>query len=657
MNFNKILIFGTLICTLVFNAQDKKEVLFTIDNKPYYSDEFIRIYKKNLDLVKDESQKDLNAYMDLFLIYKMKVNKANKLGLQNSSKYQSELASYRSQLAKTYLNDVKVTNKLIEEAYERGKYEVRASHLLIGFDEGIKGADTVTYYNKALELKKKIDSGAKFEDIAVENSTDPSVKENKGDLGYFSAFRMVYPFESAAFKTPVGKVSMPVRTKFGYHLIKVVDKRENLGEITVAHIMSVKPQNPTDAQVTEAKTKINDIYAKLKSGQLFETLAKEFSDDKASGQNGGQLNRFGSGQLSAEEFEKVAFGLKNKGDYSEPVETKYGFHIIKLIAKHPVGKLEELKPELENKIKRDDRAIIITNSLAQKLRGKYKMDTNSKEIKFVENQVTDDYYVQTWEMPKLEGLKDQNLLTINKDKSYNSKEFLSFLNSQQKNGYKTKPKQKLIQEVYSKWQDEKLIEYYTNNLENEFVDFKNVMDEYRDGLLLFDLMEQEIWNKAKTDSIGQMKYYEKNKSKYNWNKRYDSEVVSFTDKTLTEKIKKALNDKKSLEEIEKMFNEKDKILIETKKGLFEANQDVVKKITNPAVGTFILDKETNGTIFAVRIGKVKEPEGKTFDEAKSKVINDYQQELETNWPWELKKEFKTNINQSVFDKIKAQFKK
>jgi peptidyl-prolyl cis-trans isomerase SurA len=201
-------------------AQNSKEVLFTIDNKPYYSDEFTRIYKKNLDLVKDDSQKDLNQYLDLFIGYKLKVNKAYKLGLQENQKYQSELSSYRNQLSKNYVNDSKVTSKLIEEAYSRNLKEIRASHILLSMDENIKGADTLAFYNRALEIKKRIEKGESFEEVAQKESQDPSVRENKGDLGYFTAFRMVYPFESAAYKTPLGKISNPVRTRFGYHIIK-----------------------------------------------------------------------------------------------------------------------------------------------------------------------------------------------------------------------------------------------------------------------------------------------------------------------------------------------------------------------------------------------------------------------------------------------------
>ncbi|MFM7896856.1 MAG: peptidylprolyl isomerase, partial [Flavobacterium sp.] len=309
MKINRLLIFGFLLVQSFLFAQTK-EVLFTIDNHPYYTDEFIRVYNKNLDLVKDDSQKDLDKYLDLFLGYKLKVEKANKIGLQNGTSYQNELKSYRNQLSKNYVNDSKVTNELVHEAYDRMQQEVRASHILILVDEGASPQDTLKAYNKILDIKKRLDAGEDFVTVAKQTSEDPSVKENNGDLGYFSAFRMVYPFENAAYKTKVGQVSKPFRTRFGYHIIKVVDKRVNRGEVTVAHIMVLKQTDAT--QQEKAKTTIDDIYKKIQQGENFESLAQQFSEDKSSAPKGGVLQRFGSGQLSSEEFENVAFELKEK---------------------------------------------------------------------------------------------------------------------------------------------------------------------------------------------------------------------------------------------------------------------------------------------------------------------------------------------------------
>lgn len=650
--------FLVLFLTISFNllAQNtKNEVLFSIDSNEYKIDEFKRIYLKNLDLVKDDSQKDLNQYLELFIGYKLKVNKAYKLGLQNNTKYQSELNSYRNQLSKSYLNDSKVTNQLIEEAYNRSLKEVKASHILLSFDESIKGADTLAFYNKALALKKQIENGESFESVALANSQDPSVSDNKGNLGYFSAFRMVYPFESAAYKTAVGQISNPVRTRFGYHLIKVTDSRDNKGEVTVAHIMILNPSDANDDAKLKAKQTIDDISKKLQQGESFEALASQFSEDKSTAVKGGVLQRFGTGQLSSEAFESVAFSLENSGDISQPFESGFGWHIVKLIEKHPVKSFADSKSELENKIKRDERSIIITNTLASKLKSKYTIEVNKTQYKNIEKTVTDAIYSQTWELPKEDNSIKDDLLVIDKTKKVATMSFASYMQSQQKNKQTTKPVTKLVSELFESWKGEQLIAYYTDNLEREFPDFKNVMDEYRDGLLLFDLMEKEIWDKSKTDTIGLQNFYNLNKSKYNWKERFDVDILSSTDATVIESAQKMLKKGKSIEYIKSKLNKKDKVAIMVKSGLYEKNYDILDKISNLTIGSNNTYNDANYS-FVVHVKNIKPAEIKALEDCKSKVINDYQQYLESTWVDELKKEFNISINTAVFENVKQQLK-
>jgi len=516
-----------------FAQENKKEVLFTIDNKPYYTEEFARVYKKNLDLVKDDSQKDLNHYLDLFVGYKLKVEKANKLGLQNNTAYLNELKSYRTQLSKNYVTDTKVTKELIEEAYKRSLKEIKASHILFALDENAEPADTLKVYNQAMEVRKKLVNGENFETVAAQYSQDPSVKDNKGDLGWFSVFRMVYAFESAAYKTKKGEISLPVRTRFGYHLIKVNDIRDNRGQVTVAHIMTLNGQSPTEAAT--AKSTIDDVYKKLKQGESFENLAQQFSQDKSTSGKGGQLQRFGSGELSSEEFENVAFSLTEKGQLSAPFQSQFGWHIIKLIEKHPVKPLDESEIDFDGKIRKDDRSKLINASLNEKLRKKYPVKREEKVYKKILPLVTDKYYKQEWELPAdMKGLNDK-LLTVNNDKTVTAPAFLNYVYSQQKSGSTIKPISKLVGKMYDKFVEDQLTNYYNDNLEKEFPDFANVMDEYRDGLLLFDLMEKEIWTKAKTDTLGLKNFYEANKANYQWKDRVDANVFSSTKEDVIKK--------------------------------------------------------------------------------------------------------------------------
>ncbi|HEU0137043.1 MAG TPA: peptidylprolyl isomerase, partial [Flavobacterium sp.] len=397
----KQLLFGAFLAlSIAGNAQSvSKEVLFTIDQKPYYTDEFLRVYNKNLDLVKDESQKDLNQYLELFVGYKLKINKAYKLGLQNSANYQNELKSHRAQLSKNYLTDSKVTSELVQEAYNRAIKEVHASHILVRFDENAKPEDTLKAYKQIMDIRKKALAGEDFGELATKFSQDESAKENKGDLGYFSAFSMVYPFESAAFKTAKGQISQPVRTRFGYHLVKVNDVRDNRGEVTVAHIMVLNPKVEDAAEKEKTRLHVFDIYKKLQQGESFENLAKQFSEDKSSSSKGGVLARFGSGQLSSQAFEDVAFSLTKDKPVSEPFQTQFGWHIVKLIDKHPVKSFDEMRNELEGKVSKDERSRLIAASMNEKLRKQFRVKRDAKTYSALTKLITEDIYKGEWQAP------------------------------------------------------------------------------------------------------------------------------------------------------------------------------------------------------------------------------------------------------------------
>lgn len=638
----------------VYAQNNTKQVLFTVDNTPYYTDEFLRVYNKNLDLVKDESQKDLTQYLELFVGYKLKITKANKLGLQEGEAYKNELASYRTQLSKNYLTDSKVTNELVVEGYERSKKEIKASHILLLVDENAAPADTLAAFNKAKEIRERASKGEDFGQLAVEFSQDPSVKENKGDLGYFSSFRMVYAFESAAFATPKGAISNPVRTRFGYHVIKVDDIRDNRGEVTVAHIMILEPKEDKPEEKAAAKSKIDDIYQKLLQGEKFDALAKQFSEDKSSSSRGGVLTRFGSGQLSAEEFENTAFSLTLENPISTPIHTRFGWHIIKLMEKHPLKSLQEMKSELESKVGKDDRSRLITNSLNDKLQKKYAPKRDAKLYAQLVKAVTDDFYESKWEVPVNKAFAAK-LVSFDK-KTISGDDFLGYIKDQQKAGLKIKPIANLVDHLYKKYSEEQLTKYYTDNLEQEFPEFGTVMEEYRDGLLLFDLMEKEIWEKSKTDTLGLQSFYETRKFNYMWKNRLDALVVSSTSADVIKKAQKLLKKGVSAEKIKETLNTKDKVWVMTNAGIFEEGSDALPKNVPFQVGITESTKEGE-YYFITKVNKVLPETTKTLSECKGKVINDYQQFLEQKWVDDLKAEFAVKINQDVFDAIKTQLKK
>jgi peptidyl-prolyl cis-trans isomerase SurA len=651
----KQLFLGLIIClAFASNAQNKsKEVLFTINEKPYYTDEFIRVYNKNLDLVKDESQKDLNQYLELYIGYKLKVNKANKLGLQEGQQYLAELKTYRTQLSKNYTTDSKVTKELVDEGYKRLQKEVNASHILILVDENASPEDTLVAYNKTKAIRERLMNGEDFGNVAAEVSQDPSAKENKGNLGYFTSFRMVYAFENGAYNTPVGSVSNPVRTRFGYHLIKVNDVRANRGEVAVAHIMILKQKD--NEEVTTAKSTIEDIYKKLQQGEKFEELAKQFSEDKSSASKGGVLNRFGSGQLSSEEFENQAFSLTKEHPVSTPFESQFGWHIVKLIEKFPIKSYEDSRVELENKISKDDRSRLITNSLIEKLRKKYPIKRKTKLYKSIVKLVTNDFYEAKWSMPADTKKYSKTLFSVG-TRNLTGITFLDYIYSQQKSGIAIKPVENLVEKLFENFADDQRNQYNNDNLENEFPEFASVMEEYRDGLLLFDLMDKEIWQRSKTDSVGLKAFYDTQKNKYEWKNRVISEIYSSKDKEMMNMVLAMLKKGTTPKDVKDKFNTEQVLNVMLYEGTYEEGDSALPQGTKMELG---LSEITNKGeyYFITKVNKVLPAGPKSLEECKGKLVNDYQQYLEQNWVDELKKEFTVKVNQDVFETVKNQIKK
>jgi peptidyl-prolyl cis-trans isomerase SurA len=643
----KILV--TIVCfcfTFLAQAQVKKDdVLFTVDGDPVMSSEFVRVYNKNLDLVKDESQKDIDAYLELFINYQLKVKEARRLGLDKDAKYIREFNNYKKQLTKNYMSDNKVTDALVKEAYERTTNDVKASHILVRIDESVKN-DTLAVYNKVLKLRERVINEG-FE--AVQKDVHDGKSVFAEDLGYFGGFKMVYAFESAAFKTPVGDISMPFRTRFGYHVVKVFEKRKSLGEVTVAHIMVSVKQNDT---TVDPETRINQIYKKLQQGEKFESLAKQFSDDKSSSKKGGMLSPFTGGQLRAKEFETVAFSLENKGDISKPFKTDYGWHIAKLINKKGIQPFEEVKNELQNRVKRDSRSELINSALVKKLSTKYDVkEYKDQGLDYIGSILNDGFFKQSWQTP--EDIKQGALITI-RDTDISYKDFADHLMSSQRKYYnKLVDYKSLLNAEYSDFLQQQILKYHEDNLEFENEDFAFVLKEYRDGLLLFDLMEKEVWNAAVKDSIGLQKFFKNNTSNYVWSDRVDAVILSSASKTTIEKVQTELGKDISVEDILSAINKDNTLNVISTADTFAKGNQALPQDFEFIEGVSKI-YEHNDSFHVVLVNKVLPANNKTLEEARGKVVSDYQNYIEENWVKSLNKRFEVDVDTKALKRVKKQ---
>jgi len=638
--FKFLLLF--LLVVQLTNAQDQDAVLLTVDGETIMVSEFLRVYNKNLDLVKNESQKDLDSYLKLFTEYQLKLKEAKRLKLDKAPKYQREFLSYKKQLTKNYLSENKVTEDLVKEAYGRNSFDINASHVLVRLDESVK--DTTNVYDKISSLRKRVLNEG-FDKVKADAHDGITIFVE--DLGYFSAFKMVYDFESVAYSTPVGEVSEPFRTQFGYHVVKVNDKRPSRGTITAAHIMVGLNQKDS---LLVPEERINEIYKKLSQGESFDALAKQFSDDKSSAKNGGMLSPFKSGQLSSVKFEDEAFGLLNDGEFSEPFLTDYGWHIVKRISLKPINSYDELKPTLEARVKRDSRSKLINQAMVEELKGRYNIGSNEEAKSYFESLITDDYFSRSWRLPD-SFEKDEIIFSINqRDFTYN--EFGRHMMAVQRTyANKARPASEVVEKEYESFFESSILKYREDNLEMENQEFANIVKEYRDGLLLFDLMEKEIWNKAAKDTVGLENYYERNKTKYQWQERVDFVMASSADLDIATKFFKLIKRGKSQEEIENALNnDKEQNVIFTK-GVYNTNDNRLPSDFNAKKGVSGVYNH-NEAFHVINVNEILPAGTKTLKEAKGMVINDYQNEIETNWVKSLYDRFSIEVNKDALNAVK-----
>ncbi len=701
MYMNKfVFVAGYLLFAATGFAQTNDPTLLTIDGKAITKSEFEAVYKKNNGKDMSAEKKSVNDYLDLFVNFKLKVKEAEQMGLDTLPSFKQELGGYKKQLAAPYLTDKDATDKLITEAYQRMQNEVKASHILVKCAEDALPKDTLeawhriniiltvasgktasaaqiseyeslvkkNAYGKAkptkadtTEANQKINSikdlvagkGVDkkkdlFSQAASATSDDVSLKDVGGSLGYFTALEMVYPFENAAYNTPVGEISKIVRTRFGYHILKVYDKRANTGEILTAHIMIKLNKDMKHDDSLKAKQKIDEVYTKLKAGDKFEDLAKNYSDDKQTGANGGELSWFYERKFPIEEFSKQAFALQKNGDFSKPFTTKFGWHIVLRKDRRTLPTFEAMKTELKNKVAKDSRSYQSKESFIAKLKKQYMFKEMPKEKEALNKTIDSTYFQGTWKAEKADKL-NKELFSI-ADKKYTQKDFAKFLESHQTRRAKSDVTM-TINSQYKNFVDESLIAYEETQLDKKYPEYHNLMQEYRDGILLFDLTDKKVWSKAVKDSAGLEKFYEANKNNYLWDERADVSTYKCANDKIAKEVRKMLEAKKTEKEITEKLNKKSAldVSVENVTYLKGENKDVD---ANWKQGIAPDVKQADGKINIMLVNKLTPKTPKKLAECRGMVTSDYQNYLEKDWIANLRTNHKIDINKDVLSTVK-----
>jgi peptidyl-prolyl cis-trans isomerase SurA len=528
---------GTSIMSCSLLKDHSPNTIITIDGNPVSTDEFLYVYNKN-NLNKDQvDSAEIRNYLDLFINFKLKVREAEELGLDQDSVFIKELEGYRKQLADPYLTETRLSDSLCRITYERLKTEVNASHILIQVDEGASPRDTFAAYEKIMLLSDEIKHGGQdFGQVAFERSEDPSAKQNRGNLGYFTAMQMVYPFEEAAYSLPVDSVSGPVKTQFGYHLIKVHDKRPSQGRIQVSHILVRSQQGISPADSVLSAKRALEIYRKAANHEDWDLLCRQFSEDVGTKMNGGRLPWFKTGDISnIPAFEEAAFRLNNVGEISEPVKTDYGWHIIRLEGRQGLESYEELEPRIKASVSANSRAELNQQELVKRLKNENKFRENKPVVEQALGFAKESLGQGTWSADEQWDVLNKVLFSIG-DSTYLVTRFYDFVENKQPFEYREDPVD-IMREAYGEFSKHALIDYEEAHLAQKYYDYRMLLKEYRDGILLFQLMESKVWNQALQDTTGLKTFFSENQQQYQWNSRAVANIYNASNESALEKIR------------------------------------------------------------------------------------------------------------------------
>lgn len=626
-------------------AQDP--VIMKINGKDVTKSEFDYIYNKNNN---EEviDKKTLEEYVELFKNFKLKVTEAEAQSLDTLPTFKKELADYRAQLAKPYLANPTPDESLIQTEYDRMNELVEIAHIMVLFPQNVVNnqsvqllpSDTLAAYKKINQVYSLLRKGKKFDTLVKEYSDDqnPKSAEIPGYIGWVSGM-MLYPvLEDAAFTTEVGKFSKPVRTTYGYHIVKVLNKKPNPGQIHASHILLRFPENPTNEQKKEIQVRMNEIYQKVLNGEDFAELAREHSED-GSASRGGDLGWFGYGAM-VKEFENASFGLSEINDVSEPFASPFGYHIVKLLDRKPVDPIEDKRAEIISKLS--------SGGFFSRLY-KPEIDELKKQNSFVRNEEAyNSLMLSANELFPLNELyiekyadSDQTLFSAG-GQNIPVSEFISYI--QKKNRSQQWVSVDYLKEKLDAFEYDQLLEVENQTLESKYPDFRNLMREYHDGILMFEISNKEVWNRASEDTEGLENFFQQTQNNYTWSEpHYKGYVVLVKDAATKKKIQKEIKKMKPEDAIEYML-ENYKVgsvsYVKIEKGLYKKGDNLY---VDEAVfkGNKVTEYPENFQTFFVMGKTLESPE--SYVDVRGQVITAYQDYLEEQWLKKLNEKYSVEI--------------
>lgn len=636
-------IIGTSLLLGLSTAYLHAQTLFKYGNNEVSKDEFLKVYSKN-NAGKDQFKKEnVENYLDLYALFKMKVAEAKQLQMDTAIAMKMEIENYKVQLSKNYLIDQNISNKLVDEAYNRLQHEVEIAHILIAS----RGQDTTQAYSRIQDIYAELEKGKSFEAAAKEYSNDVASAPFGGRIGYISALDVFYPIENAAYATPKGSFSRPFRSPLGYHIVKVLDKRPTRGQVQVAQILL----SPKQGKLDEAHATMKEIQAALRKGEDFSKLVSQYSEDIHTKNSQGVLEPFSTGTYE-EQFENVAFSLKKIGDISEPFEGTYGLHILKLIHKDDYKDVSKTKEVLKQRILQDDRLKIAEEAYAADQISKLGIQENADALEALANAIdADTAAVAQVSLEKYVNY-NQPLLKIGATQ-FTQKDLIQHIETSTGGRIFGKKKQSVL-DIYQIFKNKQIQQAQIADLENNNADFRFAMQEYQDAVLLYAIMENKVWSKGMTDQEGIQAYYNQNKNKYTYEQGFEGYMFQSLDNKILEKLQERINKGEEPTEAKEDLNINDPSgqQILTEKATFE-----YKSLPSPIAAlpdgsmSAVTAYPNKGFYFVVPIRNFPAGTPKPLEACRGLVITDYQKSLENQWHQELKSKYPVKVEQKTLKSI------
>ena len=638
-------LFGGLHAQGSFEVKDP--ILFTYGSHSVSKSEFEYVFRKNNPEIGDPTLEDLKSYLDLYIKFKLKVAAAEDVRLDTAEAVRNDLKTYLDQLYQSYY-DKMVMSPLMKEVEQRWMTDVRGKHILIRLKKKATPEDTLQAYQRIMKIRDRIIGGEDFSKVAREESEDEYVKFNGGDIGYVAVLALpFYSFENALYNTDVGKVSMPVRTSLGYHLVMPTEKRPAMGSVTVAHILIKVDANAGEEDWREAHEKANAIYEKLKAGEEFGTLAAKFSDDEATRSKGGEMPPFGTGQM-VPEFEKAAYSLKEDSSFTTPFRSRYGYHILMLLDKKDKPAFVDHEARIKRQIKKDERYRIAQKRTLAQLKRAYAFKGLNPSLDKISSKLDSSVYFGKYKVPLFEEQENIPLFEID-GRIYHMRDLLKYIELNQRYA-RNKSLKTIVKEAYEAFIEHTLME---RAFADRFPEYARLKEEYREGILMFAMMQDSVWNKALADSVGLEEYYMRHKDKYHWNERAIIEIYHILDPAAIniKKLKKIAG-KKGRKGVLDTFNDSSHVVIRVEPEMVEKGEPAVLTEEMWKKGWYEANPAEEGEGFTlIYVKKLKKPTPKTLDEARGLYVADYQNELEAEWVERLKKRYPVKVNEDVLKSI------